>query len=386
MAQMINEESLAHLANYLDEGDIILYAGEQAAKIHKSLAAIKDRFSFQAIDYQNREANSTITDINNYFSTSTVPHINLLILDIAEPEIERLLRNAQRFLNKQSIDYILMDCGREDNNNLTDYLGTYGYKLFCTAAADKVIQASGAESAAHAKDCCLQIAVSERLVRYVNKDRKGMFNYAKLFNKHGISPQGVIHIGAHHGEEVGNYREAGVKRILMVEADPDSYTVLLNNYGTDAGVDAIHALISDTECETEFHRMSSSQSSSMLDLKEHSRIYKSIKKTETLKMYTTTLDRLVVGHAVDMNEYNILALDVQGAELKVLHGARTVLGTIQAIITEVNYKELYEGAGLIWELDDYLNKFGFKRIETVSPHHPSWGDALYIKSAVATDS
>ena len=382
MAQIITEENLVHLANYLDEGDIILYAGGRAAKIHKSLAAIKDRFSFQVIDCQNRDVNSTITDINNCFSTSPVPHINLLILDIAEPEAEKLLRNCREYLNKQSIDYIWLDCGREDNDSLTDYLGMYGYKLFYIAVADKLIQASGAQPVPNAKDYGLQIVVSERLTRYVNNDRKGMFNYATLFKKHDISPQGVIHIGAHHGEEVGNYRAAGVKRIVMVEADPDNYRVLLENYGADSGVDAILALISDTECETEFHRMSSSQSSSMLNLKEHSRIYKSIKKTETLKMHTTTLDRLVVEQAVDINKYNILALDIQGAELKALHGARTVLESIDAIITEVNYKELYEGSALIWELDEYLSKFGFKRVETVSPHHPSWGDALYIKNEV----
>ena len=138
--------------------------------------------------------------------------------------------------------------------------------------------------------------------------------------------------------------------------------------------------MADEECEVEFHRMSSSQSSSMFDLKDHSRIYSSITKTDTVRLHATPLDKLIDELDIDENEYNVLALDTQGAELKILHGARRTLKHIDAIITEVNYKELYEGGAFIWDLDRYLEDFGFKRMETVSPHHPSWGDAFYIRT------
>ena len=67
----------------------------------------------------------------------------------------------------------------------------------------------------------------------------------------------------------------------MIEADPESYSVLSKNCDAYNDIITINALVADEECEVEFHRMSSSQSSSMFDLKDHSRIYSSITKTDT---------------------------------------------------------------------------------------------------------
>jgi hypothetical protein len=73
-------------------------------------------------------------------------------------------------------------------------------------------------------------------------------------------------------------------------------------------------------------------------------------------------------------------MDIQGAELLALQGAVETLQSIDAINTEINYEELYEGCALVHQLDDFLAHQGFTRVATVTPYHPSWGDAFYVRN------
>ena len=73
-------------------------------------------------------------------------------------------------------------------------------------------------------------------------------------------------------------------------------------------------------------------------------------------------------------------MDVQGAELNVLLGASETLQHVDYIITEVNRAELYKNCALIEDLDYFLGKYGFERVEEAwDRDNPVWGDALYIK-------
>ncbi len=48
---------------------------------------------------------------------------------------------------------------------------------------------------------------------------------------HGILPGAVVHIGAHHGEEVPIYRRCGFAAITLVEPDPRNTEVLYARFG-----------------------------------------------------------------------------------------------------------------------------------------------------------
>jgi len=77
--------------------------------------------------------------------------------------------------------------------------------------------------------------------------------------------------------------------------------------------------------------------------------------------------------------YNFLNLDVQGYELEVLKGAAELLSSVDAILSEVNSDQLYEGGVLIEELDQFLEDFSFERVATKWWKKSCWGDALYVK-------
>lgn len=55
-----------------------------------------------------------------------------------------------------------------------------------------------------------------------------------------------------------------------------------------------------------------------------------------------------------------LKLDVQGFELHVLKGASRVLGQAKALVVELAFVQMYEGAPLAQEVIDFLDAFGFR--------------------------
>ena len=79
------------------------------------------------------------------------------------------------------------------------------------------------------------------------------------------------------------------------------------------------------------------------------------------------------------NGINFLNIDTQGFELNVLKGAKNILNQIDVIYCEINFDYLYKKNALAHQVDSYLERFNFKRVYTITPYHPTWGDAIYVK-------
>lgn len=114
---------------------------------------------------------------------------------------------------------------------------------------------------------------------------------------------------------------------------------------------------------------------------------------KTAKIKTTTLDTYC--EQSDIN-FDVLKLDVQGAELRVLKGAiKQLKHSALAVITEVGFVELYLGQPLFAEVDRFMRTQGFIlfdldirrwRRKNLPPNFDGirigqtiWADALYLK-------
>lgn len=209
-----------------------------------------------------------------------------------------------------------------------------------------------------------------------------MLDLRELCSKNLVTPKGVIHIGAHEGAEIKRYQAMGVHKVLFIEANPVVFERLSANVASIKNVQAVNCAISDQNGMVNLRVTSLDQSSSILPLKRHQEIYPDIKETHQVTVKCRTLDTLLHEMEIQASEYNLINLDIQGAELLALQGATDCLKYINAINTEVNYEELYEGCALISHLDAFLGLHGFERVATVTPFHPSWGDAFYVKKSV----
>ena len=82
-----------------------------------------------------------------------------------------------------------------------------------------------------------------------------------------------------------------------------------------------------------------------------------------------------------MGDFNFLNLDIQGAELLALQGLEDNLKFIDYIYTEINTGEVYKNCAKVNEIDEFLKKYGFERVETAMTSW-EWGDAFYIKKGL----
>ena len=128
----------------------------------------------------------------------------------------------------------------------------------------------------------------------------------------------------------------------------------------------------------ELNITSKSASSSLFTLGTHAQTYPDIKIVEKRKVLTSRLDSIL---SVD-DHFQLVVLDIQGAELQAIEGLGERVKDVNWIFTEVNRKELYQGCSLVEDLDGYLRNLGFSRYFTAWDKRAGWGDALYVRNTV----
>lgn len=209
-----------------------------------------------------------------------------------------------------------------------------------------------------------------------------MLDLEALCTEYSVIPRGVIHIGAHEGQEIESYRAMGVQHLLLIEANPVVFERLQQNIAGLPNVRAVNYAICDRNSTVTLHITSLDLSSSILPLKYHQKIYPDIKEIGQVSVESKRLDTLLQELQIDPAEFNIINIDIQGAELLAFQGATNTLKYMDAINSEVSYKELYEGSALIDRVDEFLKLYGFDRVAVTTPYHPSWGDAFYVKPVI----
>ncbi|MEO8196367.1 MAG: FkbM family methyltransferase [Thermoanaerobaculia bacterium] len=206
-----------------------------------------------------------------------------------------------------------------------------------------------------------------------------MLDLLALFARYRLEARGVIHVGAHEGQELPVYRAMGFRSILLIEANPDVFARLRAGVTADSGAELAHCAVSDHEGLAALHLTTFDQSSSLLRLKLHRELYPEIEACGVVSVPMRRLDSLLAERPGGAADFNLLVLDVQGAELLALRGAEGSLTGFDAVLSEINFAELYEGGALADELDTFLAERGFRRVATACGDHPSWGDALYLR-------
>jgi len=203
-----------------------------------------------------------------------------------------------------------------------------------------------------------------------------LISLSRAIQKHGMKIKGVIHVGAHYGQEYPEYKAAGAECVLFIEPCDQAFKVLQHTFA-----DMPDVTLFQSACGSEFsvgtmhvEQANMGMSNSLLKPAKHLQQYPSIQFTETEEVEIRQLDE-IISHLQFTG--NFLVMDVQGYELEVLKGSQETLKQIDYVYCEINRDEVYEGCAKVWELDTFLGEFGFTRVET-SWAGGTWGDAIYI--------
>jgi FkbM family methyltransferase len=201
----------------------------------------------------------------------------------------------------------------------------------------------------------------------------------------------VLHIGADRGGELPQYKSIGVENVVWVEANPEVYCELIENIKImnidDVNSLTFNQLISDKDdVETDFHLyygwdaghlVGNKGMSSLLKAKNSSWVSECYKGTIQLK--SSTVDTFLKTNKLNY-DFDLLNIDTQGAEIKVLKGANDALKMVQYINCEVTFHSAtYQGNSTFEEVNSLLETYGFKVVGVDRCLEGNWGDALYIK-------
>jgi FkbM family methyltransferase len=208
-------------------------------------------------------------------------------------------------------------------------------------------------------------------------------NYSRIMNpgplqvleKYKVKPNSVLHIGGHFAEEAKGYKDAGISRVTFIEGDPTVYVTMMQHLSNFPEYEGLCFLLSKEKGFENFHIASNNgASSSLLEPKSHLFLEPKIKFKPAIQLPVVTLDSLNLG------QFDLIVLDVQGAEELVLQGGRNTFEQAKALWIEVSTGELYEGntlpSNLIYELS-----------ENFTPVHLSmgsklWGDVLFLRNSI----
>ena len=215
--------------------------------------------------------------------------------------------------------------------------------------------------------------------------------YLRLFRRFGITPKGVIHLGAHVGEEALPYLLMGYRRALFVEPDPTCYEALVTNLAyvekVARGMDAFCGLadggqwcqarrvaVGDREGETELFVQPNDRESSILPPTTTA-------PARTLTVPLTTLDTLLeeLPEGWQREDLNVLYANIQGAELIALRGARATLRHIDFAYIEINLVSRYEGDPTVDQVVDFMDGEGFERVWGHEGLVPDVGYLVFVR-------
>jgi len=194
-----------------------------------------------------------------------------------------------------------------------------------------------------------------------------------LKSKYNLNITGVIHIGAHFGEEHTTYKTLDINNIVYFEPVKKTFDILKQRVN-DAELYNV-ALGNDNKMiEMYIEEADAYGCSSIL---QPSSNYSTVKFEDKQLVEMKKLDDY------GFNKYNFLNIDVQGYELEVLKGAKNTLNHIDYIMCEINrvtnQKDLdYIGCSTVEQIEDYLKDYNFVLVQQ-DWAGISWGDGFFIK-------
>jgi FkbM family methyltransferase len=199
-----------------------------------------------------------------------------------------------------------------------------------------------------------------------------LINLKDAIKKHNLKIKGVIHVGGHWGQEFKDYIDNGITEIVFIEPCADAFAQLRKNVGNKA-------ILFNCACGDKYDIMeiyketaNGGQSNSLLKPALHTKHYPDIVFSGTEIVEVQPLDSL----PIDKRIYNMLNIDVQGAEHLVLKGATETLRHIDIVYVEVNEKELYEGCAMLNDIKEILKDFTLVELKMVKA---GWGDAIFVR-------
>ena len=201
------------------------------------------------------------------------------------------------------------------------------------------------------------------------------------FTEQGFMPKGVIHVGAHNGEEVQYYQMMGIQNILCFEPLPSIVEAFREEY-PEVRIEQL-ALSNKTQ-KRKFYKYQDGrqgQSSSFFPVEIESSAMTGEKFTNII-VNTMRFDEWVTGKHIKLENYDCVVIDVQGAEVEVLEGMGAWVEFFKYYNIECSEKATYQGGATAKQVVAFMNKHGFTQDSKIVIHD----DVFFIRKDIKKES
>lgn len=203
------------------------------------------------------------------------------------------------------------------------------------------------------------------------------------FNEMGYVPHGVVHVGAHLGEEIPWYLHRNMIPVIAIEANPEIFSQLVANFADEGNVQCVRAVLGERNEKSILHigqhlhaPIDDTMGASLL---QPNREYYSWGNRETIQKHLPVevhrFDSLYSDDLFNHLTIDTLVIDVQGMELEVLKGFGDLLNNFDFLNIECSEKPIYNGEASAEEVVVWLAIQGFERKTPIVSHD----DILFVR-------
>lgn len=191
----------------------------------------------------------------------------------------------------------------------------------------------------------------------INVNSKSISAINNLIKKYKLNDIVIFDVGAHEGQSIREFKKSFQEvKIYAFEPFPASYNKLLSFSSDQVKVFPIG--LADKEKKIEFFSNKGSATNSLLRLSDSAKSVwgniDALSASASVLCQFSTLDDFVFENGI--NRIDVLKIDVQGAEFRVIEGGQKTLssGIVKIVKCEIIHAETYVGQ---WPLPCYLERF-----------------------------
>ncbi len=197
--------------------------------------------------------------------------------------------------------------------------------------------------------------------------------YTGIFERLNVHIKGIIHVGMWDFVEYGCYTKLVGNNVIGIEANPQVYKDMAKPVADKWGFKCFNEFLSDKDKEVRDFYFAG----------EGSSLYKGQpqwNKNVSIKVQTKTLSTVIEENEIDMNGYDFLNIDAEGAEFDVLKGFEKYLDYINVIDLETSYDDRHRSGADHNTIVQWLSERGFELKEMSDSYQSqNWGDSVFAR-------
>jgi FkbM family methyltransferase len=198
------------------------------------------------------------------------------------------------------------------------------------------------------------------------------------------NPKIIFDVGMHHGKTTQEYLEVFPDAYIYgFEAEHQNFLIgkkMLDGY--QSRLTLTESAVSNICGKVQLNINTHDGTHSILDIGKQQYWSGLVTTKKREEVSSVTLDNYC--NINDIKHIDILKMDIQGAELEALKGAKKLLlkNKITMIVAEVEFRELYKTQPLYEDIAIYLRTYGYRLVGFYDSQHVggalSWADAIFL--------